>query len=644
MKNSLEKTESLAILERGLFTALETYSNVHRGSGLKSMVTTHLFEQAREIILEYLGLDKKKHIVVFCTPRRAGILKKQIISKEYQVVSSNDIGLSIGVVAVAIKKTALPKGVPFQTGGGTTRLVSTKWVDWANAPDKFEAGTPAIINIIAFARALRLIKKFGDDIFADSKIEKTTINELLYQDTLDQFTGKELLAKLRKTLIGSNIEVPTMEGTDRFINLDNSASTPTFEPVWNTYRRLLHQSTQVQQEIIYEVQTICANLLGASLDEYEIIFTSNTTEAINLAAENLSLEFGKENENVVINSLMEHSSNDLPWRMVPNYSLIRLSVDADGFIDLNELETLLKKYNHQDNNEKKRVRIVAISGASNVLGSCNNISEISRVVHKYDAQLLVDAAQLIAHRKLDMKAGEIDYLTFSAHKVYAPFGCGALVVKKGLLKFSPPELDLIRTSGEENVAGIAALGKISILLQRIGMNLIQEEEQDLTAKALYAMSQIEGVKIYGINNHNHPEFKHKIGVIAFEKKNIMSSRVAKKLSSQSGIGVRYGCHCAHIIIKHLFKFSPGMETFQRYLLMMFPGINLPGLTRVSFGIENSEEDIYRLVQALKKIIIKPKGASTTEDLAKLTLTKTEVKKQIDTLVRNSSLKVYSHFE
>jgi selenocysteine lyase/cysteine desulfurase len=99
-------------------------------------------------------------------------------------------------------------------------------------------------------------------------------------------------------------------------------------------------------------------------------------------------------------------------------------------------------------------------------GVFNNLEEISRIVHLYGTRLLVDAAQLVAHRKVEMERCGIDYLVFSAHKVYAPFGTGVMVVRKGLLNFSPEELELIRSSGEENAVGIVALGKALVLLQR----------------------------------------------------------------------------------------------------------------------------------------------------------------------------------
>ncbi|MDQ1296287.1 MAG: cysteine desulfurase / selenocysteine lyase, partial [Bacteroidota bacterium] len=191
---------------------------------------------------------------------------------------------------------------------------------------------------------------------------------------------------------------------------------------------------------------------------------------------------------------------------------------------------------------KKRIRIVAVSGASNVLGVFNDLKEIGRIVHQYGARLLVDAAQMIAHRKVDMERCGIDYLAFSAHKVYAPFGTGVLVARKGLLHFTLVKMEMIQSSGEENTVGIASLGKALLLLQRIGPDIIREEEQSLTERALRGLSQIEGLTIYGIKDPGAHKFPLKGGVIVFSLKNKFSNVVAKELAEQGGIGVRYGCH------------------------------------------------------------------------------------------------------
>ena len=159
-----EHASAFAELEKSVYAALETYSNVHRGSGHFSMVTTHLYEHAREIVRSYLGLNSS-YVVIFTTPRSVDRLTEQLLPDSFQVVSPLDFGLSLGVRAVAVQKSALPKGKPFHVGGGNARLVSPDWIIWTRQPDKFEAGTPAIINVIALARALQMIQQSGKDIF-----------------------------------------------------------------------------------------------------------------------------------------------------------------------------------------------------------------------------------------------------------------------------------------------------------------------------------------------------------------------------------------------------------------------------------------------------------------------------------------------
>ena len=601
-KDRMSETEdAVAELERGVHAALETYSNVHRGSGHHSMVSTRSYEEARDAVQEYLGLRKDRYVTIFCTPRRADQLAARLKPGSFRSVSSREIGLPLGLRALAIERRALPRGIPFQTGGGTARLVSPGWVIWADAPDRFEAGTPAIVNVIAFAKALRLIQQYGADAFEGEDAVASPAAGILYRDALEPYTGRELLSELRKTLIGRGFRVPTTDGAKPYTNLDNGASTPTFEPVWDAVRRTWRQSAPVQQEIVREVKAICADFLGAPLADYEVIFTSNTTEAINLAAESLHNESEPGIETAVVNTLLEHNSNELPWRTTPGFSLIRMPVDAEGFLDHKELERVLSEYNRQGRHGNVRIKLVAVSGASNVLGSFNDLAEIGRIAHAYGARLLVDGAQLVAHRKVAMAECGIDYLAFSAHKAYAPFGTGVLVVRRGLLHFSAGEMTTIRSSGEENAGGIAALGKALLLLQRIGMDTIQEEEQALTAHALRGLATIPGIEILGIKDPESPRFARKGGVIVFDLKEMMADRVAKELSERGGIGVRSGCHCAHMLVKHLLHVSPSLERFQRVMLSLLPRVALPGVTRVSLGIENTETDIDVLVATLAKI-------------------------------------------
>ncbi len=499
---------------------------------------------------------------------------------------------------MAIEKKKLPRGIPLETGGGTARLVAPGWVIWARAPDRFEAGTPAILNIIAFAQALRLVRHLGKNALTSAA--PLTAAQVLRRDDLQELKGRALLDRLRQTLIGRGAAVPTVEGVRPYVNLDNGASTPTFEPIWQAVWQAWRQPKRVQEEIVREVRSICAEVLGAPPTTYDVIFTSNTTEAINLVAESLGNEAASDAEAVVVNTLLEHNSNELPWRSRPGSLLVRMPVDAEGFLDLDELETVLAAYNQKGQHGNKRIKLVAVTGASNVLGVCNDLGAIGRVAHRYGARLLVDAAQLVAHRRVDMDAWGVDYLAFSAHKAYAPFGSGALIVRKGLLSFSSADMEKIRASGEENVGGVAALGKALLLLQRIGFDLIQEEEQALTARILRGMAQVPGVTLYGTKDPASPRFACRGPVVSFAMKGKMAGRVAKELAER-GFGIRFGCHCAHLTIKHLLQLPAFLEQFQGLIVTLFPGLELPGVARVSLGIQNTEQDVDDLLLALRAI-------------------------------------------
>ncbi len=727
-------------LEASIYAALETYANVHRGSGHFSKTTTHLYEKAREITLSFMGLKSNKYVVIFLTTRRFAVFTKCLKPGSYFCLHSRDFSLNLGVSAMAVRKNSLPAGPPRETGGGTTKLYGADWVMWANAPDRFEAGTPAIINIIAFAKALMMISHFGKDLFREkaaevassmkettetvttrnetivgamtlNKIfqhvtpgketigEATTLNEtvqhvkttneavegestgnetvqevtarkILYEDHLTPYRGKALLHELRNTLIGRNVKVPTTRGMQPFVNFDNSASTQSFEPVWEAFRQAYRQPENIREKIIEEVKGIIAETMGAPLSGYDIHFTSNTTEAINLAAQSLANETSmgalftrdinalpgsntitnnesahEDIEPVILTTNLEHSSNDLPWRQVAGHNVIRLGVDNMGFFDHYELESLLRSYNKDHLHGRKRIRLVSVSGASNVLGSCNDLEGIGSLAQTYGARLFVDAAQLTAHRKIDMQTAGIDYLAFSAHKVYAPFGVGVLIARKGLLQISDEENAITHNSALENAGGIVALGKALLIMNRIGFDLIEEEEKRLTRQALNAMNKIPGMKIHGALPNETERYANKIGVIPFEVGNKMPSRIAQKLSRRGGIGVRMGCHCAHLIIKQLSGFTPFQEKLQKFILRMVPMLNLQGITRISFGIQNTDTDIDLIVRELTRIAKPPdthvNGRTPLSDNKEIVnIPESLVKKQMKDFIRSREREVF----
>ncbi|MHA2289314.1 MAG: aminotransferase class V-fold PLP-dependent enzyme, partial [Promethearchaeota archaeon] len=389
-------------LEKGVYSALQTYSNIHRGTGHFSMVTTELFEKAREIVLNYLKLNKKSYMVIFCSPRRSELLKTYFDSECFSILSSQDFYLPLGVTAFVVKEKDLFTAKNFDTGGGIIKFVSPKSVILSDIPDRFEAGTPSIINVICFARALQLIQEYDKNIFVEKAENTLSVKDILYQDDLLGLKGRDLIFKLRKALIGHNVRVPTGQGLRTYVNLDNAATTPTLLPIWEVYSKVLKSSFQIKQDMISEVKKICADFLGAPLDDFEVIFTPNTTEAINISADILKNTISNDIEPVVVNTLLDHHSNELPWRYSSRLSLIRLSVDVEGFLELSKLETILKEYNRDKLYGKKRIVLVSMCGASNVLGSFNDLESISKITHEYEAQLLVDGAQMVAHRSVSL--------------------------------------------------------------------------------------------------------------------------------------------------------------------------------------------------------------------------------------------------
>ena len=650
MENLEEKSnDAFTKLKHSIYKTLETYSNVHRGTGHNSMITTALFDHAREIVLEHLQLNKKKYVVVFCSPRRLNIFKTQLKRMDYYVISSKDFDLPLGIRALAVKKKSLRKCSVIYTGGGMIKSVTSNSVIWADIPERFEAGTPSTVNIIALAKAIQLTKIYGKVTKENNKAQTLSPAEILYQGMDSEYSGEKLLVKLKKSLIGNNIIVPTIEGFRPFINLDNAASTPTFLPIWDTYCKALESTGKNSQEIIQEVKKICSNFLNAPLEKYDIIFTSNTTEAINIAAQSLSQKLTDKDEPVIINTVSEHHSNELPFRYIPNSSIIRIAIDGEGFLNLNELESTLKEYNVDHKQGNKRVKIVAVSGVSNILGTYADLRSISRITHQNNAHLLVDGAQIVAHHQIDLTVLDIDYFAFSGHKNYAPFGSGALIAKKGHLKFELNELDKILSSGEENVVGIATLGKAIFLLNKIGMKIVEEYEKDLTRLTLKRLNEMKDVELFGVIDQDSINFNNRGSIVSFSLKTVPHNLAAKELAEYGGIGIRSGCFCAHILIQKILKIQKIRSLGAQMTSIIIPENTrkcLPGLIRVSFGIENDETEVETLLKTIEIIMKKPRS-QINKLLAlayngTLFVPKTKTEQRMRSFVNLIAKKVYSN--
>lgn len=426
--------------------------------------------------------------------------------------------------------------------------------------------------------------------------------------------------KLRETVVGLHQQVPLLDGSFRtYINFDNAASTPVLGAVMEKVNAFMewyssvHRGTgfksQISTSTFEEARRIIGNFVGARPAEHVVIFGKNASEAINKLAFRLCLN----PEDVVLVSLMEHHSNDLPWRAKAQVE--HIGVDALGQLDETDFEARLARL-------AGRVKLVAITGASNVTGFLPDIHRLAVKAHQAGAQILVDCAQLGPHRQVDMLSladpAHLDYVALSAHKMYAPFGTGVLVGRRdtfaqgepeyrggGTIKIvtpttvdwsSPPEKE---EAGSPNVVGAVAMAAAIKLMQSIGMAAIAAHEAELTAYALEKLAAIPNIEIYGDAVPGNS--RKRLGVIPFNITGFPHFLVAAILSAEWGIGVRNGCFCAHPYLLHLMGIAGTEAEKVRQNILNNDRREMPGMVRVSFGIYNTREEIDVLVEALSRI-------------------------------------------
>ena len=423
--------------------------------------------------------------------------------------------------------------------------------------------------------------------------------------------------RLYRTLIaGLEKRIPLADGRMvPAINLDNAATTPPFISVLQAINEFapwyssIHRGAGYKSKYsthTYEIaREIVASFVGADLNHDVVVFVKNTTEAINKLSYRLKDEIGK--KGIVLTTYMEHHSNDLPWRS--RYKVDYVNIDEKGRLCLDDLKTKLEKYNGA-------VKLVAITGASNVTGYVNPIYEIAEIAHHYGAKIAVDGAQLVPHMPIDMKPvnspRHIDFLAFSAHKMYAPFGIGVLIGPRAVFKKGEPEfpgggtVDIVtpdfvqwspppkkEESGTPNLMGVVALATAIKTIQSIGMEKIDQHEINLARYTIKQLLEIPSVQIYSdIEN-----FTQRVAIIPFNIDGLHHALVAEALSLEYGIAVRSGCFCAQPYIQKLLGISPE-EVKKR----ISSGENLrPGVVRISFGLYNQKEEVDILISAIKKI-------------------------------------------
>jgi len=430
-----------------------------------------------------------------------------------------------------------------------------------------------------------------------------------------------LIEKLRSEVVGIDVDFPLLSGARRpYVNLDNASSTPTFRPVvekvdefmqyYSNVARGTGFKSQIASWAYEESRSTIARFLGADPATDTVIVTRNTTESLN----RLATLFPFQRDDVVLTTLMEHHSNDLPWR--PKAQVEYVGLGSDGALDLEAFRRTLKHL-------CGRVKLVAVTGASNVSGFVPPIHDMAELAHEHGALIVVDCAQLAPHRAIDMGPlggpRSLDFVTLSAHKMYAPFGSGALI---GPLEFfakgapdyrgggtidivtldevhwaDPPERD---EAGSPNVVGAVALASSIRVLTEVGMDAVAAHEMDLTRYALLALNQLDGIKIYG--SCDPERLEDRLGVIAFAVKGMPHGKVAAILGFEGGIGVRNGCFCAHPYLLRLLGVSDAAFHAYRDRVLQHDRSGLPGLVRASFGCYNTQEEIDALVEVLQRIL------------------------------------------
>ena len=349
--------------------------------------------------------------------------------------------------------------------------------------------------------------------------------------------------------------------------------------------------------------------LGADPDRDTVIFTKNTTEAINKLARAMPIRDG----DIVLTTVMEHHSNDLPWR--DRALTIHVGACADGSLDRDHLDSLLARYGG-------RVALLVVSGASNVTGVVQPIHELACQVHAVGGQILVDAAQLAPHRPIDMRAhddpGHLDFVTLSADKLYAPFGSGALVGRRDGFGAAPhhrgggtvdavslddiawAELPDREEAGTPNLFGAVAFAATTRTLRGIGWDRIMSHESTLLRHAMNALSGLPGVRVHGPTGA--AAVGSKVGVIPFTVEGIDHGLVAAVLGFEHGISVRSGCFCAQPYIAHLLRLETSETARRIERVRNGDRRGTPGMVRVSLGLGNDLEDIDRVIEAVHAIV------------------------------------------
>ncbi|MCG5215386.1 aminotransferase class V-fold PLP-dependent enzyme [Streptosporangium soli] len=398
-------------------------------------------------------------------------------------------------------------------------------------------------------------------------------------------------------VLGADLEVPVKGGRlVPYANLDYAASAPCLEPVNAAVAAALPAYSSVHRGAGYASQLTTARyeqarhtvraFAGARADD-AVVFTRNTTDATNLLARCLP-----EGTTVVVFDT-EHHASLLPWP-----DAVRLAPPAFPGEAVRAVDDALAGIDGP--------ALLVVTAASNVTGELWPIAALAHIAHRHGARILVDAAQLVPHRRLNLTALDLDYVVFSGHKLYAPFGAGALIGRRDWLADAEPYLrgggattavaeetvwsedaEQRHEAGTPNVLGAIALAAACDALSATGWTALVREEERLLTRLRAGLAEIEGVRELALWGPEHP----RLGIVSFVVEGWTAREVAEALSAEHGIGVRDGKFCAHPFVRHLLGASDeGCHD------------GTASAVRASIGLGTATEHVDRLIAALRDLV------------------------------------------